>query len=62
MRQQRRRGRLSPLGRCRSLTGGSGLGLSIVRTLVEAHGGAVTVRRTVGEGSEFMIHLPRTVR
>ncbi|WP_372455867.1 ATP-binding protein [Streptomyces rhizosphaericus] len=62
MRQQCRRGRLSPLGRCRSLTGGSGLGLSIVRTLVEAHGGTVTVRSTVGEGSEFTIRLPRTAR
>ncbi|ASQ93213.1 HAMP domain-containing sensor histidine kinase [Streptomyces sp. 11-1-2] len=41
-------------------TGGSGLGLSIVRKLVEAHGGTVTVRSTVGGGSEFTIRLPHT--
>ncbi|MEU1945291.1 HAMP domain-containing sensor histidine kinase [Streptomyces sp. NPDC020125] len=42
------------------LTGGSGLGLSIVRKLVETHGGTVTVSSTVGGGSEFTIHLPHT--
>ncbi|KAA2263477.1 HAMP domain-containing protein [Solihabitans fulvus] len=39
-------------------TGGSGLGLAITRHLVEAHGGAVTVRSTPGEGSAFTIALP----
>ncbi|MFD0499731.1 MULTISPECIES: hypothetical protein [Streptomyces violaceusniger group] len=29
---------------------------------MEAHGGTVTVRSTVGEGSEFTIRLPRTAR
>ncbi|TMU98661.1 hypothetical protein FGK60_13430 [Streptomyces sp. DASNCL29] len=51
-----------PRRRPRSLTGGSGLGLSIVRKLVEAHGGTVTLRSTVGEGSEFTIGLPRTAQ
>ncbi|HEX3128451.1 MAG TPA: HAMP domain-containing sensor histidine kinase [Thermoanaerobaculia bacterium] len=37
---------------------GSGLGLSIVQHIVEAHHGHVTVESRVGEGSTFSIHLP----
>ncbi len=37
---------------------GSGLGLSLVRHIVEAHGGHVTVTSEVGTGSTFVIHLP----
>jgi two-component system sensor histidine kinase ResE len=37
---------------------GAGLGLYIVRHLIEAHGGSVTVCSTPGEGSVFTIHLP----
>ncbi len=40
-------------------TGGTGLGLSIVRHVAENHGGRVTVRSTLGEGSVFTVHLPR---
>ncbi|MBE9198463.1 MULTISPECIES: HAMP domain-containing sensor histidine kinase [unclassified Nodularia (in: cyanobacteria)] len=39
-------------------TGGCGLGLSIVKTLVEGMGGNVTVRSRLGEGSMFTINLP----
>lgn len=38
--------------------GGTGLGLCIVRTIVEAHHGEVSVRSTEGEGSVFLIRLP----
>lgn len=38
--------------------GGSGLGLSIVKKIVELHGGSVTVRSRTGEGSSFRIELP----
>jgi signal transduction histidine kinase len=37
---------------------GLGLGLSLVRAIVEAHGGRVEVSSTMGEGSTFTIHLP----
>lgn len=36
---------------------GAGLGLSLVRRIVEAHGGRVTLRSTPGSGSEFTVHL-----
>jgi signal transduction histidine kinase len=49
-------GRVDP-GRSRR-AGGVGLGLSIVKTIAEAHGGSVRVRSRVGEGSEFDIVLP----
>lgn len=39
-------------------TGGTGLGLSIVKNGVRYHGGAVTLRSRVGEGTTVTIHFP----
>lgn len=38
---------------------GLGLGLSLVKAIVEAHGGEAAVGSTVGAGSRFEIRLPR---
>jgi two-component system OmpR family sensor kinase len=38
---------------------GSGLGLSIVRAIAEAHGGQVAVRSAPGHGATFRLTLPR---
>jgi signal transduction histidine kinase len=38
--------------------GGLGVGLSIVKSLVEAHGGRVWMESTLGEGSVFTVLLP----
>ncbi|HNB54306.1 MAG TPA: ATP-binding protein, partial [Anaerolineales bacterium] len=37
---------------------GTGLGLYITKAIIEAHGGTITVRSIIGEGSVFEVHLP----
>ncbi|QCQ93722.1 sensor histidine kinase [Rhodococcus sp. SGAir0479] len=41
------------------VSGGSGLGLSIVAAIVAAHGGTVTVDSAPGSGATFRVRLPR---
>jgi signal transduction histidine kinase len=38
---------------------GLGLGLSLVKAVVEAHGGRVTVVSKEGAGAEFVVSLPK---
>ena len=47
-----------PGSELRRQTQGVGIGLSIVKYIVEAHGGRVLVRSAVGQGSRFTIELP----
>jgi signal transduction histidine kinase len=38
--------------------GGTGIGLAIVKTIVEAHGGAVSAENIPGGGASFRLRLP----
>lgn len=40
-------------------TGGTGLGLAIAQQIIAAHGGTLTVKSQVGQGTIFQIALPR---
>jgi signal transduction histidine kinase len=38
---------------------GSGIGLSLVRALVELHGGRISVESTLGKGTTFRVQIPK---
>jgi signal transduction histidine kinase len=40
-------------------TGGVGLGLTAAQTIVNGHGGAITLRNQPGGGLEALVTLPR---
>ena len=40
-------------------TGGSGIGLTIVKSIIQSHGGQIIVESTLGKGSIFTVILPR---
>ena len=40
---------------------GTGLGMSIVKSFVEKHGGSISVNSKIGEGTEMIISLPKSV-
>ena len=42
--------------------GGAGLGLSIVKGIIEAHGGTLAVESVVGEGTRFRFSLPSAMK
>jgi two-component system phosphate regulon sensor histidine kinase PhoR len=37
---------------------GYGIGLSIAKTVMESHGGSISVNSNIGKGSTFTIHIP----
>lgn len=41
-------------------TGGYGLGLSLCKTIIEAHGGTIFVKSSMGKGTIFSLLLPNT--
>jgi len=41
-------------------TGGYGLGLSLCKTIIEAHGGTISVKSSLGQGTIFSLLLPNS--
>jgi len=51
---------LQPFQRVQAAEEGHGLGLAIVNTIVERHGGTLEVDSTLGEGTTFSVVLPKS--
>jgi len=47
-----------PFFTTRSDAGGTGLGLAVVKSIVDAHGGSITVTTRIGEGTRFTVQFP----
>lgn len=41
---------------------GTGIGLTLAKTIIEMHGGFISVESTVHQGSVFTVHLPRLTK
>jgi signal transduction histidine kinase len=41
-------------------TGGSGIGLTITKAIVEAHRGTINVHSIIGKGSTFILTFPKS--
>ncbi|MFA6075728.1 MAG: HAMP domain-containing sensor histidine kinase [Negativicutes bacterium] len=41
-------------------TGGSGIGLAVVKRFVAAHGGTISVKSKIGNGTTFCVRLPKS--
>jgi signal transduction histidine kinase len=54
--------RFYQVDKARRRSRGAGLGLAIIKEIVEAHGGTVTVESVVGLGSKFTVRLPVSVK
>jgi len=50
-----------PFRRSEGGAGGVGLGLAVVRSLVDQHGGSIRVEESPGGGARFAVLLPQTV-
>jgi signal transduction histidine kinase len=42
-------------------TGGIGIGLTITKSIIEAHGGSIHVASKLGEGTEFSVKIPKNI-
>ena len=49
--------RFERVGETKSVSG-LGLGLYVVRQIIDTHGGTIDVKSELGVGSTFMVHLP----
>jgi signal transduction histidine kinase len=47
-----------PFFTTRSHAGGTGLGLAVVKSIVDAHGGSITVNTRIGQGTRFTVQFP----